>query len=126
MALNPVKSVKFDDLAHNYGAIGFQDALGDFLAHLNHPSASTSALRQRAADTLSLFAGVPVFHNIKFTNVGTREIRRYRILRHARPEVVDTYGRVIPARFDTVIVHHDSMHGQQNKGMSPFISKLVT
>ena len=118
MALNPVKSVKFDDLAHNYGAIGFQDALGDFLAHLNHPSASTSALRQRAADTLIPFRRVPVFYNIKFTKCGDSGNSEISDSAHARPEVVDTYGRVIPARFDTVIVHHNSMHGQQNKGMS--------
>ena len=116
MALSPVKSVTFDVLASNYGAIGFQDALADFLARLNHPSVSVSALRQRAADTLIPFRSVPVFHNIKFTKIGDSGKSEISDSAHARPETVDTNSRVLPARFDTVIVRQDSLHGQGLKG----------
>ena len=70
MALNPVKSVTFDILARDYGAVDFQDALADFLAHLNNPGVSAYAVRRRAEDTLIPFRSVPVFHNIKFTKCG--------------------------------------------------------
>ena len=113
MALNPTKSVTFDVLARDYGAISFQDALGDFLAHLNYPSVSAASLRRRAADVLIPFRRVPVFHNIKFTKSGESEISD---TAHARPEVVDTRSHVIPARFDTVIIHQDSLPHQGLKG----------
>jgi len=117
MALNPtIKSVTFNVLAHKYGAIEFQDTLADFLAHVNYPSASASALRQRAADLLIPFRSVPVFHNIKFTKFGHSGESEISDTVHARPEIVDTHSHVIPARFDTVIVQQDSLHSQGLKG----------
>ncbi|KAN0103997.1 hypothetical protein V8E52_011427 [Russula decolorans] len=117
MALNPTKSVTFDGLAHNYGAVGFQDALADFLAHQNYPLVSASSLRQRAADTLIPFRSVPVFHSIKFTKCGLSGESEISDTVHARPEAVDTRSRVIPARFDTVVVHRDGLHGEGLKGV---------
>lgn len=118
MALNPVKSVTFDALARNYGAVDFQDALADFLAYVNHPGVSASTLRQRAEDTLIPFRSVPVFHNIKFTKRGDSGESEISDSAHARPEAVDLHKQIIPARFDTVIVHQDSLRGQVNKGRS--------
>ena len=117
MALNPTaKLVTFDVLAHNYGAVGFQDALADFLAHLNYPSASASALRQRAVDILIPFCSILVFHNIKFTKSGHSGESEISDTVHARPETADTHSHVIPARFDSVIVQQDSLHSQGLKG----------
>ena len=116
MAINPTKSVTFDVLAFNYGAVDFQDALADFLVHLNHPQLSAHTARQRADNTLIPFRSVPVFHNIKFTKRGQTGESEISDSAHARPEGVDGRGWIIPARFDTIMVHQDGVHGQGSKG----------
>ena len=118
MAINPTKSATFDILAHNYGAVDFQDVLADFLARLNNPGLSAHSVRRRAEDTLIPFRRVPVFHKIKFTRRGQLGKSEISDSVHARPEIVDKHARNIPARFDTVIVHQDGMHSQGNKGRS--------
>jgi hypothetical protein len=100
MAQTPEKrQVPFDDLTRDYGAVDFQDALADFIALLKYPDASGGALQSRAHDIHIPFSRVPVYHKIKFTKSG--EIVD---AVHIRPEQKDSHGRIIPARFDTVIV----------------------
>ncbi|KAH9027968.1 hypothetical protein EDB85DRAFT_2074700 [Lactarius pseudohatsudake] len=104
MARHPsVKAVLFEALAERYGAVDFQDALADYIAQVNHPGASAATLRARAADTLLPFCTIPVFHRIKFTagNSDNSEIVDSVVI---RPEQNDTRGRIIPSRFDTVLV----------------------
>ncbi|KAI9434821.1 hypothetical protein H4582DRAFT_2174356 [Lactarius indigo] len=116
MARNPsLKAVSFNDLADKYRAFDFQDALADFIAQLNHPQASTAALRALAEDTLLPFRHVPVFHKIKFASTPDPEVID---VVHVRPDQRDAHGRTIPSRFDTVIVRsrpQDSARG--NKGL---------
>lgn len=95
------KAVSFDDLARRYGAVDFQDVLADFIAQINYPDTSAAAQRTRAADTLIPFRGVPVFHKIKFTSNLTSDIID---AVHVRPEQRDKHGRIVPSRFDTVII----------------------
>ncbi|KAN0131561.1 hypothetical protein V8E53_010669 [Lactarius tabidus] len=95
------KAVLFDDLAYKYGAIDFQDALADFIAQTNNPTASGASLSALAADTLIPFRTVPVHHRIKFTNKDGSEIVDSVLV---RPEQKDTRGRLAPSRFDTVLV----------------------
>jgi hypothetical protein len=102
MAQHPtLKTVSFDDLARRYGAVDFQDALADFIAQFNNPTASRASLSTLAADTLIPFRSVSVHHRIKFT-----DLDRSKIIDsvQVRPEQKDTQGRLIPARFDTVLV----------------------
>ncbi|KAH8977887.1 hypothetical protein EDB86DRAFT_2816589, partial [Lactarius hatsudake] len=108
-----VKAVTFDELAMDYGAVDFQDALADFIALVNYPSASAAALRSRAADTLLPFRSVPVFHRIKFTSREKSEDLEIVDSVVIRPEQKDAHGRTIPERFDTVLVcgRQDIMHG---------------
>ncbi|KAI9448874.1 hypothetical protein BJY52DRAFT_1206479 [Lactarius psammicola] len=105
-----LKAVSFDDLAQKYGAIDFQDALADFIARTNHPTASAATLSALAADTLIPFRSVPVHHRIKFSNLDNSEIVD---AIQVRPEQKDMRGRAIPSRFDTVLVRGKSqvMHG---------------
>jgi hypothetical protein len=121
MAKLPSKRrVLFDVLARDYGALDFQDTLADFIAQANYPRASGTALRQRAHDTHIPFSGVPVYHNIKFTKVGESKIVDVVTI---RPEQEDLHGRIMPGRFDTVLVDwrgHDGTRGQGNKGHSEF------
>jgi hypothetical protein len=68
MAKNPtINSVSFDDLDKKYGADHFQDALADFIAHINYPGALGPALRKHVEDTQIPFCTVPIFYRIKFT-----------------------------------------------------------
>ncbi|KAH9017210.1 hypothetical protein EDB85DRAFT_2076133 [Lactarius pseudohatsudake] len=116
MARNPsLKAVSFNDLADKYGAFDFQDALADFIARLNHPQASATALRGLAEDTLLPFRHVPVFHKIKF--VSTPDLDIIDVV-HVRPDQKDARRRTIPSRFDTVIVRGKPQDGAHvNKGL---------
>ncbi|KAH9021271.1 hypothetical protein EDB84DRAFT_1275071 [Lactarius hengduanensis] len=116
MARNPsLKAVSFNDLADKYGAFDFQDALADFIARLNHPQASATALRGLAEDTLLPFRHVPVFHKIKF--VSTPDLDIIDVV-HIRPDQKDARRRTIPSRFDTVIVRGKPQDGAHvNKGL---------
>jgi Plavaka transposase len=116
MTQNPsLRRVSFVDIVYNYGAVDFQDILGDFLAHLREPHLSGRALRNRGENTLIPFRHVPVFHKIKFRDIEGTIIDSV----HIRPEQVDRHGRTIPARFDTVLVrsgqHPVDTHGIQGK-----------
>lgn len=117
MAQRPSKGrVLFDVLARDYGALDFQDALADFIAQTNYPGASGAALRQRAHDTHIPFSGVPVYHNIKFRKSGEFEESNIVDVVHVRPEHKDTRGRIIPGRFDTVLVNGRGPNGIQAQG----------
>jgi hypothetical protein len=119
MAQNPtIKSVSFDDLARKHGAHYFQDALADFIARINYPGASGSALRKKAADTLILFHGVPIFHRIKFTARNNYDKSEVVDSVHVQPEQADSHGRITPSRFDTVLVRNGRSGTQGNKGES--------
>ena len=106
MAHNPsAKAVSFDDLARRYGAVDFQDALANFVAHINLPDTSATAQRTQAADMLIPFQSVPVYHKIKFTSNHTSEILD---AVHVQPEQRDARGCMIPLQFNTVIVRGTS------------------
>ena len=118
MALNPVKSATFDDLAHNYGAIDFQDELADFIVGINWLEGCASSLHQWAEDIHIPFCSVPVFHNINFTKCKPPGESEISDSVHAWPEAVGLHMQIIPARFDTIIVHQDWPNGpSNNKGM---------
>jgi len=110
MAQNPSRQVSFNDLAADYGAFHFQDALGDFIAQVNNPGAAASTLHNCSCNTLIPFSHVPVFHHFKFTENGNDESRIVDTV-HARPEQRDSRGRIIPPRFDTVIVRSSGPKG---------------
>src|SRR6266404_2783754 len=88
MAQNPsVKATSFDDLTLKYGAVLFQDALADFIAQINYPKTSPTALKTLAVDTLIPFHAVPSFHKVKFisnSNLGVIDTV------HIRPEQCNT------------------------------------
>ena len=99
------KTVSFDDLAQKYGAIDFQDALADFIARTNHPTASAAALASLASDILIPFRSVSVYHRIKFSSPDGSKIVDSIVV---RPEQKDTRGRLVPSRFDTALIRGKS------------------
>ena len=117
MAQNPsLKAVTFRDIPSRYGAHLFQDALADFIAQFNNPEAGRNVLRRLSANTLLPFRTVHVYHNIKFTNGA--DVMESEIVDsiYARPEQRDTRGRIIPPRFDTVLVQGRGQDGQGIRG----------
>jgi hypothetical protein len=116
MTRNPtLKAVSFNNLANKYNAVDFQDALADFVAGINHPQASATALLALAEDTLLPFRTVPVFHKIKFVSTDTSDVID---TVHVRPDQRDKRGRLIPPRFDTVLVRGGPQvgaHGRKGK-----------
>jgi hypothetical protein len=99
--------VSFDTLATDHGALAFQDSLTEYIVQINHPGASRSTLGNLAHNTHIPFSGVPVYHKIKFTARG--DLKQSEIVNcvHVRPDQKDSHGRIIPARFDTVLVRGD-------------------
>ena len=117
MARNPTKRrVYFEELAQDYGAVYFQDALGDFIAKIKNPGASTRTLNDQARNALIPFRSVSVFHKVKFSQSGTSKSDIVDAV-HVRPEQTDSQGRIIPSRFDTVLVRgkQDNIHGVNGK-----------
>ena len=115
MTLHPsVKNVSFDGLKTRYGAPNFQDALADFVTQVENPGASRSTLLSHARNLLIPFQGVPTFYVIKFT--GTEESQIIDSV-HARPKRKDKRrgGRIIPSRFDTVLVQSPSRDAKQGR-----------
>ena len=98
------KAVPFPDLFWKYGARLFQDALADFIAGVNNPGLGTRALRARAENTLLPFRTVRVYHNIKFTAANDTQASGIIDAVHVQPDQKDKRGRIIPARFDTVLI----------------------
>ena len=108
MTQNPtLRRVSFSDIVYNYGAIDFQDALGDFLAHLRETNIAARTLHSRGRNILIPFHHVPVFHKIKFRNGDGTIVDAV----HIRLEQVDAHGWIIPARFDTVLVQAGQQPG---------------
>jgi hypothetical protein len=112
-----VYRVSFDDLALKYGAIDFQDALGDFIATCKSSTASAATIRAQGAETLIPFRAVPVYHKVKLVSNDQSDNNSEIIdVIHARPDHEDSQGRLIPARFDTVFVQSSSHSERANRG----------
>jgi len=110
-----IRRVSFEDIIYDYGAVDFQDLLGDFLAHLRDPHISGRTLRNRGGNTLIPFCHVPVYHKIKFRDIDGVIVDSV----HVWPEQVDAHRRTIQARFDTVLVwtgqQPDNVRGKQGR-----------
>jgi len=109
-----IKAVSFDDIDELYGAVQFQDALGDFIARINYPGRSGNELYARAVNTLIPFCLVPVFHKVKFTSNNVEPAEIIDAI-HVWPEQKDTRRRIIPPRFDTVLVLTECQDGTHRK-----------
>ena len=109
------KAISFEVIETQYGATYFRNALGDYIARVNNPTYAGRRLHARSANTLIPFNSVPVFNKIKFTlDKSTETVDSV----HVRPEQVDTRGRTVPARFDTILVRGGtqwSRHSHQRK-----------
>jgi hypothetical protein len=114
MLQNPSKRREFfDAIAHDYGTLDFQDALADFIAQLNYPGASKTALADCAHNMHIPFSYVPVYHKIKFTRSGNLKQPKIVNIVYVWPEQETSCGWIIPACFNTVLM-------QSTKGLAHF------
>jgi hypothetical protein len=112
-----VPRVSFKDIVNNYGAVNFQDALGDFLAHLKEPHLSGWVLHREGVNTLIPFNHVPVFQTIKFKNNDGAIVDSIHIQPEHALEQAPPHGWITPACFNTALVQvgqqPDNMHRNQ-------------
>jgi Plavaka transposase len=110
-----LRRVPFDEVAYKYGAINFQDLLGNFLVLLKEPHVLGQALCNGGENTLIPFHHVPVFHKIKFGNSDGTIIDAI----HIWPEQVDAHGWTIPAHFDMALawtgLQSENTHGNKSE-----------
>ena len=100
-------SVNFTALMAAYRATDFESALYHRILQIRDPGLSTRQLRQLSAGSSLPFNTVNVYHRIKFWNPdaqGRDECPDTLDSAHARPSYVNTQGKHVPARFDTVLV----------------------
>jgi hypothetical protein len=112
-----VNTVSFREIPGRYGAHLFQDTLADFIAQFNNPGTGGNALHRLSANTLLPFRTVHAYHNVKFTNHNSSGALEIVDAIYARPEQKDSRGRVIPSRFDTVLVQGKGQDHQGIRGM---------
>lgn len=102
MAKGATAAVSMDKIVTDYGATFFRDALARYIVGSTTPSLTTRGQVEHAAGNIIFpFQKVPVFHKIKFVDVHTTSTVDCIHVRSAR---YDKYGKIIPARFDTVLV----------------------
>jgi len=69
------------------------------------------------SNTLLPFSSLSVFHKIKFISKleGSSDSAKVIDTIHVQPEQTDIHGQIIPAQFDTVLVHGqcDTVHGKE-------------
>ena len=105
MAYKPSsKAVPFPDIFWKYGALLFQDRLGDFITAINNLGLGMHALHTHSANTLLPFCTVHVYHNIKFRAANDAQELEIVDAIHVWLEQKDKHGQIIPAQFDTVLV----------------------
>jgi hypothetical protein len=103
MAHHPtLYSVPIDILVSDYGTVHFCDAFARFTAGWLNPSFNHAQIERASLNINIPFTAVPVYHHIKFTNIGKTEIVD---VIYIQPRRQNKQGQVIPQRFDTALVH---------------------
>jgi hypothetical protein len=70
-----------------------------------------------AEDTLIPFRAVPVFHKMRFVATsGDRDKPETVDIVHITPEHLNPQGKIVPSRFDTVLVHNGQDRDHRNQG----------
>ncbi|KAK7687242.1 hypothetical protein QCA50_009747 [Cerrena zonata] len=103
-----VYSVDFNSLADNYGAVDIHNTITMFIAHRRNPTFSGNRLERAAANIILPFSSLQIFHKIRFYNRPVEDWLNsddVMDVAHARPSYQDKQGRLVPARFDTVLIN---------------------
>ncbi|KAJ4464806.1 hypothetical protein C8R41DRAFT_872014 [Lentinula lateritia] len=103
--MKSISLIKLEDAGiTGYGAIGFTLALKRFVVQFRDPSLLTSVIDEYARFIVLPFQSLPVWHQIKFSNVGLFGKNTLDSVL-ARPRRYDSHGKVTRlARFDTALI----------------------
>ncbi|KAJ3898192.1 hypothetical protein F5879DRAFT_910135 [Lentinula edodes] len=103
--MKSISLIKLEDASiKGYGAIDFTLALKRFVVQFRDPSLPTSVVDEYARFIVLPFQSLPVWHQIKFTNVGLFGKNTLDSVL-ARPRRYDSHGKVSQlARFDTALI----------------------
>ncbi|KAH9910875.1 uncharacterized protein BXZ73DRAFT_93522 [Epithele typhae] len=106
-----VRRVPISSCAQLYQAEFLPDALARFVVSFRYPDLTNAEVESQSSAVHLPFNAVPVYHKIKFIlpspqKMGIPEGDVHDTV-HARPERKDARGRLVPARFDTVLVKED-------------------
>ncbi|KAJ8456588.1 hypothetical protein ONZ51_g12036 [Trametes cubensis] len=109
-----VKALTFERAVHTYGAGQLHDALARFIVQYNDPHLAPAEVRHRAALVYMRFRSFPAFHRLKFILEDAQALgvmEDTHDTAHARPQRTDLRGRLVPGRFDTVLVNEHGTAG---------------
>jgi hypothetical protein len=102
-------AVKLGNVVDQYGAKFFQEALRRYIVLARHsgPPLTRTQVERQILYTNLPFTTVSVYYKLKFTTPGDTTVAKRITLDsiHARPERRTKKGKVIPARFDTVLLN---------------------
>ncbi|KAI0634746.1 hypothetical protein C8Q77DRAFT_1253414 [Trametes polyzona] len=103
-----VKALSFNAAAERYGARYLRDALARFIVQYRNPMFSFAEIEQESLDIDFPFRQFSVFHKLKFLLNDAQDfsiMEDVHDVAHARPQRVDKHGRIVPGRFDTVLLN---------------------
>lgn len=101
-----VKAVSFSLLVTDYGATYFRDALARYIVACRDPPLSSLKVERQSAWIYFRFSSVQVFHKIKFAITDPLSLVDSSSIdvAHVKPASKDKRSKIIPGRFDTVLV----------------------
>ena len=118
MSKTPSANARFSDLASDYGAADFRQALTVFVAAYNEPSLNRQQLQKAAFRVFLPFQKVPVFHKVKVWNddpLDHIDGKKALDVIHSHPARAikkgNKKGGKLPARFDTALINVSAIPG---------------
>ncbi|KAI0323362.1 hypothetical protein GY45DRAFT_1264699, partial [Cubamyces sp. BRFM 1775] len=109
-----VRTLNFDRAMQAYGATQLFEALARFIVQYQNPHLTAAEVRREATSIYLPFQTLSVYHRIKFVLEDAQQLGIMEDTRdsaHARPQRRDKRGRVVPGRFDTVLINENGGGG---------------
>ncbi|KAI1788267.1 hypothetical protein LXA43DRAFT_894956, partial [Ganoderma leucocontextum] len=103
-----VAALCFDAAISQYGATFICDALARFVVAYRDPSSTSAEIERQSKGIFFRFATLPTFHKLKFILEDAQHLgimENTQDAAHAHPARKDKQKRMVPARFDTVLVN---------------------
>ncbi|KAL0574790.1 hypothetical protein V5O48_007182 [Marasmius crinis-equi] len=104
-----MKALPFPRLSSTYGATYFRDALARYVVGLRNPHLTLQAQIAQARQLYIPFASVQVWHRMKWTTPDIYSSVEHGTVvvdsAHVIPARKNTRGKMVPGRFDTVLVN---------------------
>lgn len=92
----------------NYQAPFICDAIAQYIVHFNNPEYSNTRIEQMAANVDPPVTSLAVYHKVKLW-LGSKSHHRLTANKfdtvHVQPTRRNKYNKVVPGRFDTVLVN---------------------